>query len=92
MSTTSKTERQPEPHAGQSASRCPACQAELDAKATPLHSIVLCARCCAVLLWDGAYSLVTADEIDALSERNRARLHALAARQRARLASRGLLN
>ena len=90
MSTTSKTEC--EPHAGTSASRCPACRAELDAQATPLHSIVLCARCCAVLLWDGAYSLVTSEEIEALSERNRARLHALAARQRARIASLGLMN
>jgi hypothetical protein len=71
---------------------CPACGAELHAGTTPLHSIVLCARCCAALLWDGWYTLVTAEQIDRLSERDRHRLYSLAALQRARSANRGAPN
>jgi hypothetical protein len=53
---------------------------------------VLCARCCAALLWDGRYTLVTAEQIDRLSERDRLRLYSLAALQRARRAARGAPN
>jgi hypothetical protein len=71
---------------------CPACNADLHAGSTPLHSIVLCARCCVPLLWDGRYTLVTTEQIDRLSERDRVRLYSLAALQRARSAARGAPN
>ena len=93
MTSTTKTEHYgKQPGTNQAADHCPMCRTRLDAGSTPAHSIVLCARCCAALLWDGSYSVVTAEHIERLPPRDRARLHTLAALQRARLASRGALN
>jgi hypothetical protein len=64
--------------------RCPACGVDLNAGATPLHSIVICARCCAALLWDGTFSVATTEQLERLSERDRRRLDTLVAAQRAR--------
>ena len=71
---------------------CPACGAELPADAAPLDSIVLCARCCTALFWDGVYTVLSEAEIAQLPEKDRARLHALAAAQRAHLDSLGRSN
>jgi hypothetical protein len=67
---------------------CPACGAALSAGTTPLQSIVICATCCATLMWDGSFSVATNAQLDSLSPRDRARLYALAAAQRARIALR----
>jgi hypothetical protein len=64
--------------------RCPACGVELHAGTTPLHSIVICARCCAALLWDGTFSVATTEQLERLSEQDRRRLDTLVAAQRAR--------
>lgn len=61
---------------------CPACCAELPVDAVPLGSIVLCARCCTALSWDGAYTLLTATQMAGLPVDDRARLEALVAAQR----------
>lgn len=61
--------------------RCPACGAPLPADAVPARSIVLCARCCAVLVWDDDYALATSGEIANLPALERARLDALIAAQ-----------
>jgi hypothetical protein len=66
---------------------CPACGVELDARATPANSIVICARCCAALLWDGTFSAVTAEQLENLCEPDRRRLQVLVAAQRARNAA-----
>jgi hypothetical protein len=67
---------------------CPACGVALSAGATPPQSIVICATCCTTLLWNGAFSVATRAQIEALSPRDQARLFALAEAQRARLAHR----
>jgi len=72
----------------QRACPCPACGIELPLGAVPLRSIVLCARCCATLLWDGAYKLATESEIASLRDEDRARLVALTVAQHANIASR----
>lgn len=69
---------------------CPACRAQLDGGATPLDSIVICAHCCAALLWDGKFSALSAEEIERLPVRDRMRLHSIVAAQRARIAARTL--
>jgi hypothetical protein len=71
-------------------SACPACGAALSAGATPVQSIVICATCCTTLFWDGAFSVATRAQIEALPPRDQARLLALAEAQRARIAA--LLN
>jgi len=67
---------------------CPACGAALDGWATPLGSIVICAHCCTPLLWDGAFSRLSAEQIDRLPAGDQARLHSIVAAQRARIAAR----
>jgi hypothetical protein len=67
---------------------CPACGAELDAGVTPPDSIVVCSRCCATLLWDGTFSIATAEQIEGLPIRDRARLAAIVAAQGAHNQSR----
>jgi hypothetical protein len=69
---------------------CPACSAELDGAATPLGSIVICARCCTALLWDGTFSRLSARQIEQLPERDRMLLRSIVAAQRARVAARTL--
>lgn len=64
--------------------RCPACGVDLKAGTTPLDSIVICARCCTALLWDGTFSIATTEQLEGLSERDRRRLDTLVAAQRAR--------
>lgn len=75
-----------------SACPCPACGAALPVGVVPARSIVLCARCCATLLWDGVYSLVTEADIAALKDEDRARLVALSAAQHVNIESQRLLN
>lgn len=53
---------------------------------------MLCARCCTALFWDGTYTVMSEAEIAELPEKDRARLHALAAAQRAHLESLGRSN
>jgi hypothetical protein len=73
--------REERPNAGEGA--CPACGTELDAGVTPRDSIVICTRCCATLFWDGMFSIATAEQLDCLPSRDRARLHAMLAAQHA---------
>ena len=66
---------------------CPTCNAHLDAGTIPRHSIVICSRCCAPLLWDGAYSIATAEDLAALGDEDRAKLATLVWEQRVRLSA-----
>ncbi len=64
---------------------CPDCGVELDAGTTPPNSIVICARCCATLFWDGSFAAVTDEQLECLSDRDRLKLDVLVAAQRARI-------
>jgi hypothetical protein len=67
---------------------CPACGVGLDAEATPADSIVICSRCCTPLLWDGTFSILTAEQMERLSIQDQARLEAIVLAQGARNESR----
>ena len=90
MAAATKREHPPQVERVSDVEPCPACTVELDGRATPLGSIVICARCCTALLWDGTFSRLSAEQIDQLPERDRMRLHSVVAAQRARMAARGL--
>ena len=68
MSFRLKPECHGEPGECMGEERCPACGVDLKAGTTPLHSIVICAHCCTALLWDGAFSIATAEQLESLSE------------------------
>jgi hypothetical protein len=88
MAFASKQERALQPGRVSSVAPCPACGVELDGGATPLDSIVICAHCCTALIWDGSFCRLTAQQIEQLSEADRARLHSIVEAQRARNAAR----
>ena len=66
---------------------CPACATHLDAGTIPWHSIVLCSRCCTPLIWDGRFAMVSAEDLAALCDEDRAKLASLVREQRQRLSS-----
>lgn len=59
---------------GGPSSRCPACGSDLDGRATPPNSVVLCAHCGTPLYWDVTFSVLTAEQLEALPEADRQRL------------------
>jgi len=63
---------------------CPMCAAALPVGAVPHGSIVLCARCCAVLCWDAGYTLASEEQLAGLPQVDRTRLQVLLGAQRAR--------
>lgn len=90
MSFALKSEHALQLDMGTNTAPCPGCGAELDGSSTPLDSIVICARCCTALLWDGTFSCLTEEQVEQLPVADRRRLRSLVAAQRARNAARTL--